>query len=119
MLISEAAHKSGLSVHTIRFYEKSNLLPPINRGTDGHRRFSPENIEWLILLSSLRETGMSLKRMKYFADLYKQGNKTVSERKEVLLKHSHNLELQKASLNNCAKILAAKLQLYENILEEK
>lgn len=119
MLISEAACKSGLSVHTIRFYEKSELLPPVRRGADGNRYFSDEAVEWLILLASLRDTGMSLKRMKYFADLYKQGNKTVSKRKEVLLEHSRNLELKKLALDDCAKLLTAKLEIYDNILGEK
>lgn len=58
MQISQAASLSGLSVHTIRFYEKSNLIRSITRGADGNRYFSAENINWLILLSSLRETGM-------------------------------------------------------------
>ena len=119
MLISEAACKSGLSVHTIRFYEKSELLPPIRRGADGNRYFSNETIDWLILLASLRDTGMPLKRMKYFADLYKQGNKTISQRKKILLEHSANLEHKKMALEKCASLLTAKLQIYENILGEK
>lgn len=119
MRISEAARLSGLSVHTIRFYEKSKLLSKINRKPDGNRDFSAENVEWLVLLSSLRDTGMPMRRMKFFADLYQQGDKTVSKRKKVLLEHSESLELQKAALDNCSKILATKLQLYEKILGEK
>ena len=119
MLISEAARKSGLSVHTIRYYEKSNLLPPIRRGTDGNRHFCGETIEWLILLASLRNTGMPLQRMKYFAGLYKHGNKTVSKRKEVLLEHEASLQHKKLALDKCAKLLTAKLQKYEEILGEK
>jgi DNA-binding transcriptional MerR regulator len=48
--IAEAAHRSGLSVDTIRYYEKSGILPEIHRGSDRQRRFSAENIEWLTLL---------------------------------------------------------------------
>ena len=57
--------------------------------------------------------------MKYFADLYTKGNETISERKEVLLKHSITLDAQKNSLDKCSKILAEKLHLYEKILGEK
>lgn len=119
MLISEAAYLSGLSIHTIRFYEKSGLLSKIIRSSNGNREFTAENVEWLNLLSSLRDTGMPLKRMKYFADLYEHGDKTVLKRKQVLLEHSESLALQKAALEKCAKLLAGKLQLYEEILGEK
>jgi DNA-binding transcriptional MerR regulator len=119
MLISQAAHLTGLSVHTIRFYERSGLLSKITRSSDGNREFTAENVEWLNLLSSLRDTGMPLKRMKYFADLYEHGDKTVFKRKQVLLEHSESLAHQKLALEKCAKLLARKLQLYEEILGEK
>ncbi len=47
MNIAEAALACGLSAHTIRFYEKSGMLPDIERGADGHRRFTLRLIEWL------------------------------------------------------------------------
>lgn len=62
MKIAEASQACGLSAYTIRFYEKSGMLPEVKRGPDGHRRFTPQLIEWLTLLYWLRETGMSLKQ---------------------------------------------------------
>lgn len=116
MRISEAASKCGLSIHTIRFYEKTGLLPPIRRGTDGNRRFSAENLEWLTLLSSLRDTGMPMKQMQHFAALYEKGDETIFERKHILLEHSVHLQRQRETLDHCAKILSYKLQRYEEIL---
>lgn len=78
MRISEAASRSGLSIDTIRFYEKSGLLPSIGRGADGRRWFSSENVEWLVLLSSLRDTGMPMKTMQHFAELYRKGDTELS-----------------------------------------
>lgn len=77
MRIAEASEKSGLSIATIRYYEKTGLIPEVRRGSDGQRRFSPENIDWLTLLFWLRETGMSMKVMHEFATLYKSGNSTM------------------------------------------
>lgn len=78
MRISEAASTSRLSIDTIRYYEKLGLVPKIGRGSDGRRDFSAENVERLALLSSLRETGMAMERMRYFAQLYQRGNETLS-----------------------------------------
>ena len=115
MRISEAASTSGLSIDTMRFYEKAALLPKINRGPDGKRYFSAENIEWLVLLSSLRETGMPMTRMKYFAKLYERGNETLPERKAILVDHAAHLYKRRATLDRCAEILADKLKRYDEL----
>ncbi|MEP6068107.1 MAG: MerR family transcriptional regulator [Paracoccaceae bacterium] len=118
MKISEVAGKSGLSIDTIRFYEKSGICPAIARGTDGIRRFSPENLEWLILLGSLRETGMPTAQMKHFANLYQVGDRTVSARKSMLVAHAQELERHHRRLDECQALLARKIAKYDEILGE-
>lgn len=115
MRISEAASTSGIGVDTIRFYEKSGLLPKISRGRDGRRNFSGEDVDWLILLCSLRETGMSLNQMRSFAELYQQGDQTLLERKAVLVSHLRQLDLRRAALDNCANLLTRKIDRYEQM----
>ncbi len=115
MRISEAASRSGLSIDTIRYYEKSGLVPAINRGSDGVRQFSLENVEWLTLLASLRETGMPMKKMQHFAGLYKRGDETISEREQVLLEHSSHLEDRRKALERCSDLLKYKLSRYAEI----
>lgn len=116
MRIAEAARDCGLSTHTIRYYEKSGMLPEIERGSDGHRYFSQENLDWLILLASLRETGMPTKKMAHFAGLYRKGDSTIPERKKMLSEHEKHLELQQARLAKCRKLLIYKLKRYNKIL---
>ena len=118
MRISEAATQCGLSIDTIRFYERSGLLPPIDRGPDGRRRFSAVDVDWLTLLASLRDTGMPMKTMRHFAGLYRQGDDTIPQRKKVLLEHARHLDRQRGALDRCAAILAHKLQRYDEITEE-
>ncbi|RWE23607.1 MAG: MerR family transcriptional regulator [Mesorhizobium sp.] len=117
MLISEAASASGLTIDTIRYYEKLGLLPKIARRRDGRRDFSAENVDWLILLFSLRETGMPMERMRYFAQLYRRGDETLSERKAVLLDHAQHLDMRRAGLDRCAELLAYKLRRYDEMTE--
>ena len=114
MRIAEAALRSGLSVDTIRYYEKSGILPEIHRGQDGQRRFSAENIDWLTLLFWLRETGMPMKTMYRFASLYQAGDHTIPDRKQVLLAHAEHLKKRRADLDRCEEMLAYKLAIYED-----
>jgi DNA-binding transcriptional MerR regulator len=53
--ISQVAEKSGLSAHTLRWYERIGLLDPVERGPDGRRRFSDADVEWVVLLEQHRE----------------------------------------------------------------
>ncbi|MEM7633648.1 MAG: MerR family transcriptional regulator [Pseudomonadota bacterium] len=115
MRISEAALKSGLSVDTIRYYEKSGIVPEIRKGPDGQRRFSTENVDWLTLLFWLRETGMPMKIMYRFASLYRAGDQTIPERKQVLLAHAEHLKKRRADLDRCEEMLAYKLAIYDDI----
>ena len=113
MRIAEASSYSGLSVDTIRYYERSGLLPNISRGQDGQRRFSTENVDWLVLLGSLRETGMSMKTMSCFATFYRAGDSTIPERKRILVEHSASLQRRRQELNRCDELLAHKISIYE------
>ncbi|MBN9668791.1 MerR family transcriptional regulator [Roseibium aggregatum] len=115
MRISEASSKSGLSADTIRFYEKTGLVPAIARGPDGLRRFSPENVEWLTLLYWLRKTGMPMQEMQHFALLYRQGAQTLPQRRAVLLEHEKRLRRRRDDLDRCADVLAVKLAAYDRI----
>lgn len=119
MKISEAAARSGLSISTIRFYEKSGLCPLIVRGADGKRAFSKTDADWLQLLASLRATGMPMADMKAFAKLYALGDATVRKRKAALLAHRQSLEDRQAELDQCRKILDRKLQRYDEIMKDQ
>jgi DNA-binding transcriptional MerR regulator len=69
MTISEAAEQTGLSTHTIRFYEHSGLLPRVRRSEAGIRQFSPADVTFLRFLVALKKTGLSLEAIaEYTAD---------------------------------------------------
>lgn len=119
MKISEVAKHTGLSISTIRFYERSGLCPEIGRGSDGKRQFSTTDADWLLLLASLRTTGMSLSDMRAFAKLYASGDETILLRKAALEAHRRSLEDRRAELDRCHTILDQKLKKYDEILEDQ
>ena len=88
------------------------MLPEIERGPDGHRRFTPRLIEWLTLLYWLRETGMSLKQMRRFTTLAKTGDAGIAERRQILAAHAATLKAKRATLEKCESVLAIKIASY-------
>ena len=74
--IGEAAEKCGLSQYTLRWYERIGLLGHIDRGSDGRRRFSDADLDWLSLLTKLRATGMPVRDMQRYAELVRSAPAT-------------------------------------------
>ena len=115
MRINEASKATGLSADTIRFYEKEGIVPPIGRDQSGHRCFSRENIDWMIVLYWLRKTGMPMDVMSRYAALVHAGDHTIPERKAILREHGRLLAARRAELDRCDELLAYKLAAYEEV----
>lgn len=111
----EAAEKCGLSQHTVRWYERIGLLDRIARGPDGRRHFSDADLEWLVLLSKLRATGMPVRDMQRYAELVRSG---AGEAERVDLLHGHReVVLQAmAEQRDCLELLDYKIGLYRERL---
>lgn len=83
--ISEIAEKMGVSVHTLRFYDKEGLLPFVDR-VNGRRVFKDEDFAWLRIISCLKNTGMPLKEIRQYMELCKLGDASLQERQEMILR---------------------------------
>ena len=115
--IGEAASKCGLSQHTLRWYERIGLLGHIERGSDGRRRFSDGDLDWLGLLTKLRATGMPVRDMQRYAELVRSGAGQ-AERLELLTRHREQVRRAIAGQRECLKLLDAKISHYESCLAE-
>ena len=115
--IGEAAGKCGLSQHTLRWYERIGLLGDIERGSDGRRRFSDGDLDWLSLLTKLRATGMPVRDMQRYAELVRSGAGH-AERLELLKRHREQVRRAIAVQRECLKLLDAKVSSYEARLAE-
>ena len=113
--IGEAAAKCGLSPHTLRWYERIGLLPPIERGGDGRRRFSDADLDWLSLLSKLRATAMPVRDMQRYAELVRSGAGQ-AERLELLTRHREQVRRDLAARRECLRLLDAKISYYGSCL---
>lgn len=115
--ISEFAKKLNISPHTLRYYEKEQILWP-TRTSSGHRAYSDKDINWMIAILRLKETGMSIKDIKHYAALYAQGNTTLKERGDMLKKHQHYIDTNIALWLEHKQKLQEKIQRYEMLCME-
>lgn len=92
LTIQQVAKLTGLSIDTLRYYERIGLLEPVGRAQNGHRRYTQHDIAWIGLLIRLRDTGMPRAQMVRFAQLRRQGDATATERRLMLEQHQRSLE---------------------------
>jgi DNA-binding transcriptional MerR regulator len=109
--IGEVAAKCGLSEHTLRWYERIGLLNRVERGSDGRRRFSPRDLDWIVLVTRLRATGMSVKDMQRYAELVRTGGGE-QERLELLSEHRRRVQAALVEQQECLQMLDAKIRTY-------
>jgi len=111
--ISEISERSGLSIHTLRYYEKEGLLANISRNVSGRRVYSEIDLIWLIWIQRLKSTGMSLKDIKRFSVLRSIGDSSISDRKNMLVEHSKKLRSDIQRLQDELDIVNYKVEAYQ------
>ena len=89
--IQDVSKKTGLSAHTLRYYEKEGLLSHVDRSPGGFRQYTDEDMEALGLICCLKNTGMSLQEITRFVSLTHEGDQTLKERVELLREHRENV----------------------------
>lgn len=110
--IAEAAERSGLSAHTLRYYERIGLIHPVGRGQNGHRRYGRDDIEWLEFLIKLRTTDMPIRQMVEYAELVREGPQTAARRRAMLEAHREALRERIGELEETAGVIDRKIETY-------
>jgi DNA-binding transcriptional MerR regulator len=114
--IQEVARSTGVSIHTLRYYEEIGLIHPIVRLENSHRRYAEADIDWIEFLLRLRATGMSIQKMRLYADLERLGDATLAERVAMLKAHQQETEARMRQLNEYLALINAKIEWYEGEL---
>jgi DNA-binding transcriptional MerR regulator len=119
LTIQEVSQATGLSAHTLRYYERIGLIHPIGREKNSHRHYTTDDVSWIEFLLKLRATGMSIKDMQKYAELQRQGDETLPERLEMLRSLKDKVEAHMDELNEHLKLIYYKIEIYEKIVTEK
>jgi DNA-binding transcriptional MerR regulator len=115
--IEEAAQRTGVSPHTLRYYERIGLLEPVERAASGHRRYHDADLGWVLFLTLLRQTGMPIRNMRRFVELTRAGDRTMAERVSVLEAHRDALRDRLALLTKHLSAIDNKIDVYRALLD--
>ncbi len=110
--IQQAATRSNVSVHTLRYYERIGLLPAIARDSNGQRRYSEYDLGAVHILLRLRDTGMPIQGMKKFASLLAQGDSAIPERLVLLEQHQKAVNQRILELQTNLEVIENKINMY-------
>ncbi|MBE9080229.1 MerR family transcriptional regulator [Romeria aff. gracilis LEGE 07310] len=116
LTIQQVAQETGLSVHTLRYYERCGLIAAVERATNGHRRYSVADIRWIEFLTRLRLTGMPIRQMQQYAMLVRQYPETAyDERRQLLEAHRQTVLEQIQQLQENLVAIDWKIQHYSEL----
>ncbi|HWM07679.1 MAG TPA: MerR family transcriptional regulator [Actinophytocola sp.] len=88
MSIAEAARRTGVSVHTLRYYERAGLtVTTVDRSAGGRRRYHQLDLDWVNVCTRLRATGMPIRTIRRYAELVSSGRGNEEERLALLEGH--------------------------------
>ncbi|GAA2934970.1 MerR family transcriptional regulator [Streptomyces mexicanus] len=110
--ISEVVAFTGLTAHTLRWYERIGLMAHVGRSHTGQRRYTNRDLDWLDLVGKLRRTGMPVADMVRYAELVRAGESTYGERYELLEATRRDVVARIAELRETLAVLDRKIGFY-------
>ena len=119
LTIQQVAQRTGLSIHTLRYYEHSGLLISVHRLPNGHRRYDEDDLRWIDLLKCLRASAMPISEMQRFAEITRQGASTARERREFLEAHRLKVVAQLQETQHTLERLDTKIARLHSIEMEQ
>src|SRR5262245_55918438 len=119
LTLQEVAHMTGLTTHTLRYYERIGLIHPINREENTRRCYTADDVGWIDFVMKLRATGMSIRDMQRYAELQRQGDATLPQRVEMLKSLRDRVESHIEEMNEHLKLIYYKIDYYQKVVEEQ
>ena len=118
LTIAEAARRTGVTAHTLRYYERAGLVvTTVDRTTGGRRRYHERDLTWIVVCTKLRATGMSIQSIRRYAELVSAGHGNEQDRLALLEEHRANVLAQMAQLRGNLELIDHKIDVYRGRLE--
>lgn len=112
------AEKTQISIPTLRYYEQIGLLDPVKRAANRHRRYSDDDVNRIHFLKRLRATGMSIREMLVYVDLFRAGDATLIERLHILEAYRREVQTQIDALADTLAFLDTKIVRYRHQIQD-
>lgn len=117
MTIKSTSEKYGITEHTLRYYEKIGMIPPVTRTSSGIRDYREKDLEWVELVLCMRNAGLPNKVMVEYLRLFQMGDSTIVERLNLLLSQQKILLEQKKTIDETLARLNYKISRYEEAVK--
>jgi DNA-binding transcriptional MerR regulator len=115
--IAEAARRTGVSVHTLRYYERAGLVvTPVDRTHSGRRRYQQQDLNWITVCTKMRATGMPIKTIRRYAQLVSAGPGNEQERLALMETHRADVTAKLTELQENLKLIDHKIDVYRGRL---
>ena len=111
--IGDAAAKLDMPASTIRFYEKNGLIPNQQRSSDGRRLFDEDDLEWMRFVERLKVSGMPIKEIREYIQLYMEGDSTIEERRRIVYERRAAIDKQLEELQLARDFIEYKCWFYD------
>ena len=116
--IQDVSKKTGLSAHTLRYYEKEGLITGVERSQGGFRQYTDQDLDALGLICCLKNTGMSLQEITRFVNLAREGDHTLKQRLELLQAHRDDVINRMEEMQRYLDKVNWKIDFYNEKLRE-
>lgn len=115
--IAEAARRTGVSAHTLRYYERAGLVvTTVDRTSGGRRRYRQIDLDWILVCTRLRATGMPISAIRRYAQLVSAGRGNEEERLALLEAHRAEVTTKLAEIQDNLKLIDHKIDVYRGRL---
>ena len=115
--IAEAARRTGVSVHTLRYYERAGLVvTAVDRTAGGRRRYHQLDLDWIVICTRLRATGMPIKTIRRYAELVSAGPGNEQERLALLEAHRAAVTARLTQTRENLRLIDHKIDVYRGRL---
>lgn len=116
--VKQTSEKTGLSEHTLRYYERIGLIGPVKRTTGGKRQYSDQDLEWIGFLKCLRSTGMSIEHMVEYARYLHEGDENFKQRLGLMREHKSVILSRMDELKKFLEAIEWKINYYTDLKEK-
>lgn len=116
--IGEVSEMFGLTIPTLRFYDKEGLLLDLERDSSGIRKLNEKTMEALRVIECLKKSGMQIKEIKEFMHWCSLGDKTIEKRKEMFLARKKSIEKEMEELEQALNMINYKCWYYDEALKD-
>lgn len=108
---ADAAAATGLTLDTLRYYEREGLIGPIDRDPGGRRRYTEDDVAWIGIVTCLRDAGLGIEDLRRFTTLLR-GSADPSDRVAFLRERRDELEERQRTTQRALEVLEEKIAYY-------